>query len=55
MFIDFIQNLLGPPPEVLYSPETLEYIFGFIILIYIIKAIFSVFYIIGGLVNNYDD
>lgn len=55
MFIEFIQNLLGPPPEVLVSTATLEYIFGFIILIYIVKSVFSLFYFVGGIFNNYDN
>lgn len=55
MFEDFLVSLLGSPPEVLASPEMILYIFSFIILIYIIKSFFSLFYMVAGVFNGRDD
>ena len=55
MFQDFLVNLLGSPPEVLSSPEMILYIFSFILLIYIIKSFFSLFYAIAGFNSGRDD
>ena len=55
MFQSFLENIIGSPPQVLASPEMFIYIFSFILLIYIIKSFFSLFYAIAGFINGRDD
>ena len=55
MFEQFLINLIGSPPEALDSPEMITYIFCFILLLYIIKSFFSLFYMIAGFINGRDD
>ena len=55
MFQEFLINLIGSPPETLASPEMILYIFSFILLTFIIKSFFSIFYAIAGFFNGRDD
>ncbi len=55
MFYNFLIDLIGSPPATLDSPEMITYIFCFILLIFIIKSFFSIFYAIAGFFNGRDD